>query len=124
MSEDNGADRRRAPRISTRIQVDYAAASTFLFAYITDISSLGIFLSTEKTSPPGTRLTLKFAPPGEVRSAVSEPDAPFTVDGFVRWTAEGGPHDPGMGIEFVELEDATRARLLELINAIAYLDRE
>jgi type IV pilus assembly protein PilZ len=122
--EPSGTERRREPRVPTRIQVDYAAASTFLFAYITDISSLGIFISTDQTCDAGTRLTLRFTPPPKVRDAVSEPDQPFEVEGIVRWTARGGPHDPGMGVEFVALSEATRSRLLELINAIAYLDED
>jgi type IV pilus assembly protein PilZ len=117
-------DRRREPRVPTRIQVDYAAASTFLFAYITDISSLGIFISTPETSDPGTRITLRFTPPEEVRDAVSDPDAPFELDGVVRWRSPGGTHEPGMGIEFIAIREETRNRLLELINAIAYLDDE
>jgi type IV pilus assembly protein PilZ len=104
------------------MQVDYAAASTFLFAYITDISSLGIFVSTPQASDPGTRITLRFVPPQEVRGSVSEPDAPFELEGIVRWCAAGGAHEPGMGIEFVDLREETRNRLLELITAIAYLD--
>ena len=122
--EPTGADRRREPRFSTRIQVDYAAASTFLFAYITDISSLGIFVSTDQTADPGTSLTLRFSPPDKVRDAVSEPDQPFEVEGVVRWVSSAKPHDPGMGVEFVNLTDETRSRLLELINAIAYLDKD
>ena len=122
--EPVGADRRREPRLPTRIQVDYAAASTFLFAYITDISSLGIFVSTDQTSEPGTALLLRFSPPTQVRDAVSEPDQPFEVEGIVRWVSSAKPHDPGMGVEFVNLKEDTRKRLLELINAIAYLDKD
>ena len=116
-------DRRREPRRPTRIQVDCSAASTFLFAYITDISSLGIFISTPDVCDPGTRLTLRFAPPQELRKAVSEPDAPFELEGVVRWRSSGA-HEPGMGIEFVDIREDTRNRLLELVNAIAYLDDE
>ena len=119
MSDD---ERRREPRVPTRIHVDYAAASTFLFAYITDISSLGIFISTPESCDPGTRITLRFTPPEEVRGAVSDPDAPFELDGVVRWRTAAGAHEPGMGIEFIAIREETRNRLLELINAIAYLD--
>jgi hypothetical protein len=58
----------------------------------------------------------------EVRGAVTERDAPFELDGVVRWRSDGGPHEPGMGIEFLALREEMRDRLLELINAIAYLD--
>ena len=117
-------DRRREPRVPTRIQVDCTAASTFLFAYITDISSLGIFITTPESQDPGTRITLRFNPPDEVRGSVSNPDAPFELDGVVRWRSSAGAHEPGMGIEFIAIAEETRNRLLELINAIAYLDDE
>ena len=45
------------------IEVDFRAADTFLFAYITDISAMGIFIRTPAPEPPGTRLQLRFTPP-------------------------------------------------------------
>jgi type IV pilus assembly protein PilZ len=46
------------------IEVDYKSADTFLFAYITDISAMGIFIRTNAPEPPGTLLNLSFTPPG------------------------------------------------------------
>ena len=40
---------------------------TFLYACITNISAMGIFVRTDTPLPVGTRLTLRFAPPGETR---------------------------------------------------------
>ncbi len=111
---DGGDNRRRVPRVPTRIEVNYASESTFLFAYITDISSLGIFVETPQIHAEGTSLTLRFAAPLEQGAA-------FDLRGLVRWTSEQDGHQ-GMGIEFVELDEATRERLHALVNAVAYLD--
>lgn len=112
-------DRRREPRFPARIEVDYAADATFLFAYITDISSLGIFIQTEQPQATGTRLELKFAPP----EGAVEGEGPFDLVGEVVWIASAdGPHEPGMGVRFIDLDEKTQNRLLDLIKAIAYLD--
>ncbi len=116
-------ERRRQPRHPTRIEVDYAADSTFLFAYITDISALGIFVQTQDPLTRGTLLTLRFAPPSSVLPGSSGPAEPFELQGEVVWIAEpGGPREPGMGIQFEDLTADTRDRLLDLIRAVAYLD--
>ncbi len=59
----SGADRRIHTRVTVDIEVDYKSADNFLFAYITDISAMGIFIRTNAPEPPGTKLNLSFAPP-------------------------------------------------------------
>ncbi len=114
----DGANRRRSLRVAVNIEVDYAADSTFLYAYITDISSMGIFIRTDTPSTPGTSLSLRFTPPSDT----DEPAEIIVIDGEVKWTSKhadtGGP---GMGIEFILTDQAMRKRLLDLVFAIAYL---
>jgi hypothetical protein len=43
---DRERDRRHGDRIPVDIEVDYECQETFLYAYITDIGALGIFLRT------------------------------------------------------------------------------
>jgi len=45
---DSGADRRVHQRFDTSIAVDYASGETFLFAYLTNISEMGIFIRTNE----------------------------------------------------------------------------
>ncbi|MBP9088649.1 MAG: PilZ domain-containing protein [Kofleriaceae bacterium] len=59
----SGAERRRAHRLLVDLEVDYQCEDNYLFAYICDISSTGIFVRTTAPHPPGTRLNLRFAPP-------------------------------------------------------------
>ena len=125
MNDEQHKERRRAPRHSTNIEVDYAAESTFLFAYITDISAMGIFIKTDDPSEVGTELALKFSPPDDVREHMEGADAsPLELMGKVVWRTqpEASTGNPGMGIKFTEVEPHQRSRLMDLVRAIAYLD--
>jgi type IV pilus assembly protein PilZ len=112
-----GTDRRVHERVLVDIEVDYKADETFLFAYITDISAMGIFVRTIEPLPVGTQLTLRFAP-----EASREP---FVLTGTVEWVNAVRPlHDnpnPGMGISFRDLTLPDRERIVEVIHTIAYL---
>jgi type IV pilus assembly protein PilZ len=113
-----GRDRRASQRVPVCIEVDYRADDTFLFAYITDISAMGIFIRTLTPEPPGTRLTLRFVPPG---------GEALELDGEVIWINppreddDGEPRNPGMGVQFVELDVERRDRIFHLVRTFAYL---
>ena len=97
--------------------VDCETEDTFLYANITDISELGVFVRTQDPLEIGTRLTLRFAPPGSTDE--------FVTKGQVQWVNPvrmlGHNPNPGMGVRFVELTDDARARLIELVRTIAYV---
>ena len=110
------SDRRSAERIEVTWSVDCETEETFLYANITNISEMGIFVHTQEPLEVGTRLTLKFAPPG-LES--------FVVSGQVQWVnlvrmLADNPN-PGMGIRFVNLTRETRERLVEVVRTIAYV---
>jgi type IV pilus assembly protein PilZ len=112
-----GRDRRQWERVLVDLEVDYRSDDTFLFAYITDISAMGIFVRTVTPEPPGTRLNLRFCAPG---AGVLE------VEGVVIWINPYRPGDrenlnPGMGVQFVDLDRAQRERLKKLVRTFAYL---
>jgi uncharacterized protein (TIGR02266 family) len=112
------SERRRAPRVLVDLEVDYASEENYLFAYITDISTTGIFVRTTTPEDPGTHLNLRFRP--------DDQNDPFEVEGEVIWInpyRPGAPDNlhPGMGIRFVGLDDELRERLLDLIRRFAYL---
>jgi type IV pilus assembly protein PilZ len=113
-----GSERRQFERVLVDLEVDYRADDTFLFAYITDISAMGIFVQTQSPEPIGTRLNLRFNVPGQ--------RDPFELEGEVLWINPYRPGDrenlnPGMGIRFLDLEPAERERLTELVKTFAYL---
>lgn len=112
-----GADRRVHTRVMVDLEVDYKSADNFLFAYITDISAMGIFIRTNAPEPPGTRLNLRFTPPGGPE---------LNVEGRVMWVNpyRAGSYDninPGMGVQFVEMDAQQREQIVNLVRTFAYL---
>jgi type IV pilus assembly protein PilZ len=112
-----GSNRRSVERVEVTWSVDCETEDTFLYASITNISELGIFVRTLDPLPVGTTLTLRFAP--------AACDAPFVVRGSVQWVnpldAVRETPNPGMGIRFVDLSPEDRERLVDAIHTIAYL---
>jgi type IV pilus assembly protein PilZ len=115
-----GIDRRVHERVLVDLEVDYRADDTFLFAYITDISAMGIFVKTETPQPQGARLNMRFrTPDGSL----------LEVEGEVIWINPPRPNDPegrspGMGIEFVDLTPKHREEILRMVRTFAYLNDE
>lgn len=110
-----GRERREHQRVLVSMEVDYRCDNTFLFAYITDLSAMGIFIQTSQPLPPGTLLNLRFQPPG---------GAQIDVEGRVIWVNPPRKHDsinPGMGVQFVDLTPAQREQIQVLVRTFAYL---
>src|SRR5262245_11065009 len=112
-----GSERREHERVLVNFQVDYQCNDTFLFAYITDLSAMGIFIQTEKPHAPGTPLNLRFQPAGGPE---------LDVEGRVIWVNQPRPGrpstgNPGMGVQFVDLTPAQREQILSLVRTFAYL---
>jgi type IV pilus assembly protein PilZ len=116
--ERRGRERREHERVLVNFEVDYKGDDTFLFAYITDLSAVGIFIQTDQPHPPGTHLNLRFQPPGGPQ---------IDVEGRVIWVnrprgetrADG--QNPGMGVQFMDLQPSQREQILGLIRTFAYL---
>jgi type IV pilus assembly protein PilZ len=115
----NVDDRRVHTRYETSIAVDYASGDTFLFAYLQNISEMGIFIRTDSPLSVGTRLTLRF----HVDEA-----APLVLEGEVTWInpyRESGDNlNPGMGVRFSALSPDRREQVVELVRTVAYLNEE
>ncbi len=114
-----GRERRQAQRILINLEVDYACEDTFLFAYITDLSALGIFIRTTSPEPPGTHLNMRFTLPGDEEA--------LEVEGEVIWINSFRPGDfsnlnPGMGVQFIDLARQDKRRIRLLVKTIAYLE--
>jgi type IV pilus assembly protein PilZ len=109
-------ERRSHDRVDVEWAVDCIADDTFLYASITNISAMGIFVKTTDPLAVGTRLVLSFEPPGY---------EPFKLQGEVAWVNElrpdGDNPNPGMGVRFVNLQPDDRERLVEVIRTIAYV---
>jgi uncharacterized protein (TIGR02266 family) len=118
---DNGPasspDRRSAERVDVTWSVDCETEDTFLYASIANISELGIFVSTRDPLQVGTRLRLRFAPPGS--------EDAFVLQGQVQWVNPvrmlSESRNPGMGVRFVDLSADDRERIVDTIRTIAYV---
>jgi type IV pilus assembly protein PilZ len=111
------SERRSYERIDVEWSVDCETEQTFLYASITNISEMGIFVATNEPLEVGTRLTLRFAMPGE--------QSPFNLFGQVAWVnpiklLSDNPN-PGMGIRFVDLSSENRERIIASVRTIAYV---
>jgi type IV pilus assembly protein PilZ len=109
-------ERRSFDRFDVEWAVDCIADDTFLYASITNISAMGIFVKTTDPLAVGTSLVLTFAPPGYEA---------FKLEGQVAWInplrPNGDNPNPGMGVRFVNLRLEDRERLVEAIRTIAYV---
>ncbi len=121
-----GSDRRIHERVLVDIEVDYRADETFLFAYITDISAMGIFVRTNNPEPEGTRLNLCFRVPPNIPGGGQLAGQMIEVEGEVIWINPYRPDDaarqPGMGIQFVDLTPQQREVVMRMVRTFAYLD--
>lgn len=110
-------ERRLSERYPVTWSIDCETEDTFLYASITNISEMGIFVRTTDPLSLGTLVTLRFAP--------SRSSEPFVLRGAVQWINPLRPfHDnpnPGMGIRFIDLLPDERERLVEAIHTIAYV---
>jgi type IV pilus assembly protein PilZ len=115
-SGDDDDERREHRRYDTSIAVDYASGETFLFAYLKNISTMGIFIKSNDPMPIGTRLKLRFH--------VDEDD-PLVLDGEVTWVNQYRPNgeniNPGMGVRFIELTPDRREQVVALVRTVADL---
>jgi len=115
--DPSSLNRRRSNRFEVTWQVDCETEDTFLYAYITNISEMGIFVKTEKPLAVGTELVLRFAPPSTEKT--------FVLHGVVQWLNPVRPLgenlNPGMGIRFLSLKPDDRERIVEAVRTIAYV---
>ncbi|MCA9624827.1 MAG: PilZ domain-containing protein [Myxococcales bacterium] len=116
-SEPPVEEKRDSERFDVAWTVDCETEDTFLFAAITNISAMGIFVRTDEPLPVGTIMYLRFAP--------SRGPGPFILKGRVQWVNRfslfGENLNPGMGIMFVDLAPDDRERLVQAVRSIAYL---
>src|SRR5258705_13947261 len=97
-------ERRRYDRHPVTWAVDCVTEETFLYAAITNISEMGIFVRTTDPLGVGTSLTLRFTPTPD--------EAPFVLRGVVQWVnpVRENHDNPnrGRGVSFVDLPPPKR----------------
>ena len=109
------SEKRRETRHPIRLEVNYRCGDTYLFSRSSNLSEMGIFITTATPLGTGTHLELSFAEPGGADS--------IRVLGEVMWTLAAAPGvEPGMGVRFIDPTPDARARIKALIRTMAYLE--
>src|SRR3954470_22174970 len=111
MSSDSSSGRperkhSRTP-VSLLVQYRFNSLEDFLAEYATNLSPGGIFIGTDAPSPVGTMLYLQF----------SLKDGSRLIEGMGRVAhvkRDASGHAKGMGIEFVQFDEATRALIAKI----------
>lgn len=106
------SDNRRAERVPVDVKVDYRTVGSFITDYSKDLSKGGIFIKTSLPYEVGERVRLRLTLP--------DGDAPFALDGVVKWIStlrDREKHPAGMGIEFVDFDEKIKKKLEDLVNA-------
>ena len=102
-------DQRAYPRAPIELKVDYKRLNSFFADYTKNISKGGTFIATDKPLPEGTLFHFRISVPGVVD--------PFTLTGEVAWVRSEGAA-PGMGIRFIYPDEAQRAALDSVVEAL------
>lgn len=111
MSE--GSNKRKSERLEHELLVAYRTVDGFITDWAVNISKGGLFINSRQPLPSGTT----------VRLIVSLPDAafPFDLTGRVCRVSEPnnpGNEPPGMGIEFVDIDEDKRARIEKFVEKL------
>jgi uncharacterized protein (TIGR02266 family) len=106
MTELSSDDRRVEPRVTIDLWVEERSGDALYFQRATNLSTRGLFLERTLPHAPGTLVEINLRLPG----------APSDV----RLTAEVVPASAertlGMGLRFVDLDEASRARITEYLR--------
>ncbi|MGC4113561.1 MAG: TIGR02266 family protein [Myxococcales bacterium] len=110
---DDGANKRKSERLENELPVAYRSVDGFITDWVTNISKGGLFINSRQPLPQGTT----------VRLIIQLPDAPFPFDltGRVVRVIESdnaGGEPPGMGVEFVDIDEDKRARIEKFVERL------
>ncbi len=110
---DKARKSRRADRLQHELLVAYRTVDGFITDWAVNISRGGIFINTRNPLAVGTT----------VRLIISLPDTafPFDLSGRVMRVNEfDNPSNqvPGMGIEFIDVDDEKRARIERFVERL------
>jgi len=106
---------RNYPRSRLAAKVRYVTPDHQHFDSVTcEIGGGGIFIETHLPPQLGTALSLELVLP-------DDPTAPINAEGKVAWVRPGEEHYvffPGMGVQFTEISEAGRERLLTMVKTL------
>lgn len=105
------APKRQSPRVRMQAQVDFESDDNFFNGFSANISDGGVFVATVNVLPLGTSVDIGFTLPTGER---------IECKGVVRWVREIDDKQPdvfpGMGVQFVDLEDRSAQAIENFIQ--------
>ncbi len=104
---------RQSLRIDAELMVAYKTVGGFVSEWAVNLSKGGLFINTRDPLPVGSMVKL----------IVNLPGAQFPADlsGRVAWVEQvgnGANVSPGMGIEFVGVDEATKASIQAFVDKL------
>lgn len=106
-----GNNRRQFKRVTLKTSVDLQSSTNFYSGLSNDISEGGLFVATYNLLPGGTEMEIIFSLPDKGQ--------PIRALARVMWIREHLPDSdghPGMGLEFVELREEDRRRIVNFVT--------
>jgi uncharacterized protein (TIGR02266 family) len=112
MSEKPANPSRRDARVNHEVMVGVTSEEGTFSGWGTNLSAGGVFVNSHHAPPIGTRVSVLLQLPGHSECKIS---------GRVAWTQASGPgvDEPGMGIEFIDPDEPTRALLSEMVEKLS-----
>lgn len=112
MSDKPASPTRRSTRVHHEVMVGVTSEEETFSGWGTNLSSGGVFVNSHHAPPIGTRVSVLLQLPGHSECKLA---------GRVAWAQPSGPgvDEPGMGIEFVEPDAATRTLLGEMVEKLS-----
>lgn len=107
---------RQHPRFidERKVEVAFGSREALKDVWTVDISKGGMFIRTEAPPAFGTRLTIHFATPGGVLDLDADVVHVVTVEAAASFN-----QPPGVGVQFVNLDDAVRSRFEAYVDGVA-----
>ncbi len=113
MTEERKSPKRKWPRLHHEVMVAVSSeAHGGVSGWSTSVSQGGCFVNAHTAPPLGATVSVLLQLPGEPECKLR---------GRVVWSQPAGPgvDEPGMGIEFLDADENTRARLGRLVSQLA-----
>ena len=105
-------NRRKDERFNASLRVTYQSFKRFMIDYTANVSRGGMFIKTKSPYEPGMQIGLALQVPGL--------ESPVRIVGRVvhRKFDASGSEDPGIGIEFTDIDEKSREMLIARVKQL------
>ena len=103
---------RRSARVHHEVMVGVSSEAGTFSGWGTNLSAGGVFVNSQHSAPVGTRVHILLQLPGH---------SECKLGGRVAWAQASGPgvDEPGMGIEFLEVDEKTRELVGKMVEKLS-----